>query len=994
MRNTLIILAVLLSNAASAQEIMMKNYRSEDGLPSNETFHVMQDSKGYIWMGTNLGVSRFDGYSFKNFDNHDGVAGNTILDIYEDYKGRIWFISLTARLSYYYQDSVYQWEHNDKLISSLERSPVPLKRSFYVDTADNIYYSIRPLGIFKISKEGDITKWQGWPDNKNYVIDLGEKTLVSNLRKSAPEIDLYFNESLEKKIKLPTLKDASRGLTLVHKSQDNDYFLTNTNSVIRLHNNQSEIVYHNDEGYIIDFITEKDNTPWLSFTKHGVIKYSDLTFSTVTQHLLKDHSVSTVFKDKDDGYWFTTLSNGVYYAPNLSIRSLSDSFLAPDNSNIADVLKTNDNLLLFSRNNQMHVATTDNNNRIKKNRTYNISNSSYNLLNSVSKYNDLLYVGGNIHLHKVSGHNNYKFTKTPIKIESTSNVVTSGIKSIYLSPEGKLFLGNAASFLKEIGWKKDTLLVERISRFRTSCIVPDPDNKHLWLGSLYGLYQYNVDKNHLIYHGDLSNDLQNRISDIVVIDSSTIAFGSRGNGVVIYNHHKKESTVLNKADGLNSHYITSLLLKDSLLWAGTNQGINIICLKNTNTPIRQITRSSGLPDNHINKIRIFDSVIFVATKKGVSYFNPDIIKKDTTSLPVYIQKITGGYSHNKTDQPIKVPYPKNTLGFHYSPLVYNHDKKLQYRYRIKGLNETWQYTTNNEVFFPYIPYGDYVFEIAVKNKVGLWSKEATAVPFTIEKPYWKSTWFFIIAGIVLLLFVLVITMLIIRNRKIKEEAQQSISKYRQQALSNQMNPHFLFNSLNSIHRFLLENKSAFASKYLSKFAKLMRLFLENSSKEMVTIKKELEIIELYLELENLRMKNAFDYRIHMPPSADLSNMLIPAMIIQPVVENAILHGIRYLQNTRGLIEISFTIKDDLLQIAVYDNGVGMAKASELEHKSMHTSRGSAIVRKRIRLLNQLNYSNITLDYLDLQKEGTPMQGTKVVFNNIPIIKQDDKNRDN
>jgi hypothetical protein len=391
---------------------------------------------------------------------------------------------------------------------------------------------------------------------------------------------------------------------------------------------------------------------------------------------------------------------------------------------------------------------------------------------------------------------------------------------------------------------------------------------------------------------------------------------------------------------------------------------------------------------------MIDSVIFVATKKGVSYFNPDIIKEDTTTLPVYIQKITGGYSHSKLDHPIKVPCPKNTLGFRYSPLVYNHDKKLQYRYRLKGLNETWQYTTNNEVFFPYIPYGDYVFEIAVKNKIGLWSKEATAVPFTIEKPYWKSTWFFTIAGIVLLLFVLVITMLIIRNRKIKEEAQQSISRYRQQALSNQMNPHFLFNSLNCIHRFLLENKSAFASKYLSKFAKLMRLFLENSSKEMVTIKKELEIIELYLELENLRMKNAFDYRIHMPPSADLSNMLIPAMIIQPVVENAILHGIRYLQNTRGLIEISFTIKDGLLQIAVYDNGVGMAKALELEHKSMHTSRGSAIVRKRIRLLNQLNYSNITLDYLDLQKEGAPMQGTKVVFNNIPMIKQDDKNRDN
>ena len=282
MRITLLFLAFLLANAASAQEIMMKNYRSEDGLPSNEIFHIMQDSKGYIWIGTNLGVSKFDGYTFKNFDSNDGVAGNTILDIYEDYKGRIWFISLTARLSYYYQDSVYQWKHNDKLISRLERSPVPIKRSFYVDTADNVYYSIRPLGIFKISKEGDITKWPGWPDNKNYIIDLGEKTLVSNLRKSAPEMELYLKDSFEKKISLPTLKDASRGLTFVSKNDEDDYFLTNTKSVIRLHGDQSDIIHNNDEGYIIDFVTEKDNTPWLAFTNHGVKKYSDLSFTKVT----------------------------------------------------------------------------------------------------------------------------------------------------------------------------------------------------------------------------------------------------------------------------------------------------------------------------------------------------------------------------------------------------------------------------------------------------------------------------------------------------------------------------------------------------------------------------------------------------------------------------------------------------------------------------------------------------------------------------------------
>ncbi|MGM0567042.1 MAG: two-component regulator propeller domain-containing protein, partial [Bacteroidota bacterium] len=271
----------------------------------------MQDSKGYIWIGTNMGVSKFDGYSFKNFDNNSGLEGNTILDIYEDYKGRIWFISLSAKLSYYYNDSIHSYKHNDKLISEIERSPVPLKRSFYVDTADNVYYSIRPLGIFKIEDNGDIKTWSGWSENKNYILDLEKKTLVSNLRKESPTIEVHKKNALKKKIKNPTLKDGSRGLTFVQRIAPENYYITNTSSVISINDSTADIVYQTDDGYIIDFITEEDNTVWLSVTNNGVKQFSDPGLSKVKQHLLKGHSVSTIFKDKDGGYWFSTLNNGV-----------------------------------------------------------------------------------------------------------------------------------------------------------------------------------------------------------------------------------------------------------------------------------------------------------------------------------------------------------------------------------------------------------------------------------------------------------------------------------------------------------------------------------------------------------------------------------------------------------------------------------------------------------------------------------------------------------
>ncbi|MGM0567043.1 MAG: histidine kinase, partial [Bacteroidota bacterium] len=506
----------------------------------------------------------------------------------------------------------------------------------------------------------------------------------------------------------------------------------------------------------------------------------------------------------------------------------------------------------------------------------------------------------------------------------------------------------------------------------------------LWLGSLYGLYEYNIKKDLLTYHGKYSEKLKTRISDIAVIDSETIACGTRGNGIILYNHKEHSVEAINKKSGLNSHFISTLFLRDSLLWAGTNKGVNIINLQNSDTPVRHLTQSSGLRSDQINKIRMIDSTIYIATSKGVSYFNPDKLVQDTSSLTIYIQEIINFEGPYQEDQSINIPYPKNTIGFRYSPLVYNHNKNLKYRYRIKGLDKKWQYTESNEVFFPFIPSGDYIFEIAVRNKNGIWSKSLTRVPFTIEKPYWRTAWFYVFIGAVVFIFLAVIVLLFINNRKIKNEAQQSIIKYQQYALSNQMNPHFLYNSLNSIHRYLLENNPIYASKYLARFARLMRLFLDNSHQEFISLNKEVEMIEIYLELEKLRMKDMLTYNINIDDKIDPENTFIPAMIIQPFAENAIMHGIRYLQNEKGIINISFEPEKDYLTIAIEDNGVGMARAQELEQKNNHVSYGVNIIKKRLELLNQLYGFNIGLNFIDLHSEDYTSRGTKIIIRNIPI----------
>lgn len=984
MRKALIFIIILLSSNSFSQEIMMKNYRSEDGLPSNETFHVMQDSKGYIWIGTNLGVSRFDGYSFENFDSSSGLEGNTILDIYEDYKGRIWFISLSAKLSYYYNDSIHSYKHNDKLISTIERSPVPLKRSFYVDTADNVYYSIRPLGIFKIEDDGNIKTWSGWPQNKNYVLDLGSKVLVSNLRKESPTIEVHKNNSLEEKVNNPTLKDGSRGLSFIQRMAPDNYYITNTSSVISIDDSISDIIYQTGDGYIIDFVTEKDNTIWLSVTNDGVKHFSDRNFSEVKQHLLKEHSVSTIFKDKDGGYWFSTLNNGVYYTPNLLVHVLKEEYFG-NNDPIIDILEMDNTLLMFSSNKKMLISKVEKDNRLTKIKSYNFSDNQYDVLNSISSANGDIYFAGNLNLQKISySENKYHDSILNVKIQETSYVTTSGMKTVFKCKDGSLYLGNAASFLKVIGQEKDTLYVKRIARFRTSCITPNYNGKKLWLGSLFGLHEYNIEHDHLIYHGKFSELLKTRISDIAVVDAETIALGTRGNGIILYNHKEQKVETINKDSGLSSHFISTLFLRDSLLWVGTNKGVNIINLQKRNLTIRHLTQSSGLRSDQINKIRMIDSTIYIATRKGVSYFNPDRLVQDTSSLTVHIQEIINFEGRHQKGRHLTIPYPKNTIGFRYSPLVYNHDKNLQYKYRIKGLDEKWRHTKGNEVFFPFIPYGDYNFEIAVRNKNGIWSNSLTRVPFTIEKPFWKTAWFYVFTGIVLLIFLSIIILLFIKNRKIRNEAQQSIIKYQQYALSNQMNPHFLYNSLNSIHRYLLENNPIYASKYLARFARLMRLFLDNSNHEFISLNKEIEMIEIYLDLEKLRMKDELTYSISIHDKIDPESTYIPAMIVQPFTENAIMHGIRYLQNEKGIINITFKPDQESLMISIEDNGVGIKKAQELEQKNKHVPYGGTIVKKRLELLNQLHGFNMLLNFIDLQKEDNTSRGTRIIIKNIPI----------
>lgn len=241
----------------------------------------------------------------------------------------------------------------------------------------------------------------------------------------------------------------------------------------------------------------------------------------------------------------------------------------------------------------------------------------------------------------------------------------------------------------------------------------------------------------------------------------------------------------------------------------------------------------------------------------------------------------------------------------------------------------------------------------------------------------KNTFnYFLLGSVVLmvLLFVFIVKALYSIKTKNKKIALQSLRR--------EMNPHFIFNSLNSVNQFISENKELEANKYLTSYSNLMRNMMENSNKDFVTLNNEVEQLKKYLDLEHLRFNEKFDYEITIDDALDGDAVLVPNMLLQPHLENAIWHGLRYKEG-KGFLKLDFKLKNNIVKVIVDDNGIGLTKSKELKttNQKVHESRGMTNTRERISLLNELYKKNISLE---ISEKENPETGTRIEIS-FPLI---------
>jgi LytS/YehU family sensor histidine kinase len=339
---------------------------------------------------------------------------------------------------------------------------------------------------------------------------------------------------------------------------------------------------------------------------------------------------------------------------------------------------------------------------------------------------------------------------------------------------------------------------------------------------------------------------------------------------------------------------------------------------------------------------------------------------------------------------IRLSYTENFFSIEFSGLDYTNPSKNLYRYKLDNYDAGWVFANAGQRRAEYrkVDPGTYDFLVTGSNNDGIWNQDGISLTIIISPPWWKTWIFQLFLILILVIFFWSVIILRIKTIKRKHEVEKkmlSIEKQvfelEQKALRLQMNPHFIFNSLNAIQNFVLINDTDKAVNYLAKFSHLMRMILANSTAAFITLKDELKALTYYMDLEKLRFDNKFDYLITRDPLIDEEFVEIPPMLFQPYVENAIIHGFINSPDP-GLLDISLKrLNPGTMLCVIQDNGIGREKAIEIREKSgiKRQPKGMTITQERIEIFNKQSRKNFSVKIIDLKNERGEALGTRVEF---------------
>jgi len=938
----ILLFAVLYAPLLQGQQYPLQNYSMSDGLSQAIVFRIFQDRRGFLWFCTNYGLSRFDGKNFKNYFREDGLGNNCIMSLSQQDSSTLLVSTYGGGICALNDTAISRLKYKSGYIPGKVLYAVPYKNRLWVVVPNEVslYYIengiVHPVNV-KNAAGGHLIFNKVLRCGKDLLFTSGSGLFRLN---DDGHVEPFLSNVVHENI-IDIKQDAGGG-----------YWAGLSGRLINIKEGAIRKTFPLSPGSIpAKLLIDNNGNVWVASPGDGLLLIkNDSLYPIGTRLNIHKIIINDLFQDNEGNIWIATHGEGVYRLSSLDIM----------NYRIEDkVLKNSCKAATPGSNGAVYIGSMGAISTWKDGVLYpfpckhlEATQFIYFIQYAASK----IYVGTPLGMMIKETIPPYKET-----VVRSPHEVPVGVLSLYRDGDSCIWLGSYNSIYKMKAGKTtmDSNDIVR-SNVRCNAILKDHSGT-IWFGTETGLLAYKGGAfTSKLFTGEMTN-----IINAIYEDSRQRLWFATDSGMVCKDggSYKLYTT----HDGLPNNKCNAITEdNNNILWLGTMNGL---CTVNINS--LAIKEYPEIYPNEILSLYSRDSFLFAGTLNGLS-----LIKTRgeavNTAPPLYITAIKTAYGISSMPHSVSLPYRDNKLLIDYVGLSYRFPGAVQYRYKLAGLNDNWHITDNNEIELSSLPPGDYTFTIAARRNKGAWGPPLR-LPIHIDTPFWKAAWFLLFAALFLLALIFFLTRWYITSREAKKRRQLSIynkiTYLKQQALSALINPHFIFNCLNSIQHYIFKRDHYKANIYLADFAQLIRMTMEHAQEAFIGLEEELSRIKLYLSLERLRFGDELEYEIVLAPGINTPGIRIPNMIIQPYVENAIWHGIMPMDG-KGTISIAITgIGDDHLQVSIRDNGIGIDSSRE-KPGSDRQSFGMQLTEERLSLLKKLSGQYYTVTATQPVEGGT------------------------
>jgi hypothetical protein len=924
---------LVFSSSLHAQSFGIQNINITKGLINNSVWGITQDKDGYMWIGSSNGIQRFDGKNFKAFSQRDGLADSEALDFFRNpVTGEIYVQLYPGKASVLKDGKIdlVKSKQLEALFSSRSLLNVTVNSArktlfVYSDlTAYETDFQFRVLRSFKLSRtEGSLILCFYHQDTLCRLMEKTPKGVV--LEK---QVNNRFQEVSKicdgtgLKAKFNSFQEPQ---CLLYDNQHRIYSLDfNSLRIHKIASGTTEI-----SGLLID----SDSILW--YGKNNGVYWQNLKVPSESGHLLDQHIVGNIFEDRFHQIWFTTITNGVYYISNKHIRNAHESRPGKSDRTIHTFFR-NQNLSLFGYTNNsflvkqsgkeqlIHIGRPDMFNRV---------------INVLEHRKDILVV-----------HEFGVFNATTRK----NNYLGGGIKD-FKHLKNNVFLSAGFHGLIQWKWEGDSLIhLDTIEKNKVLCFELINDTTVAYY-STKGCFIRNLRNPTKISPVHFPEDKPVSVTRFYKHNEQVFALDPDGNLYKL----SGENLVCTYPNILGNHErIRQILVDDKgTLHAITDRAYYAVFQFSKSGHHQKVVLNykNGFTHSLINHVFIRNDTVYISGNNGVSFFRLDELQ-NLFPEKVRISQVSSGdavienpgqfFTLNKTQTDLKLEC--HTIDFNFPEPVF-----FSYRMVRNGKERYAGKTTENSIVLSELKAGDYVLQVTAFNSLNPNQKsEMLEIRFRKEPLFFENIWVQVVLYVASILVVVWILMYLLRRKgeieKARNQIQQRITRLELMALRSQLDPHFIFNSLNSIKEFIRKNDVFRSQQYLDDFSTLMRTTLDKSKSRNILLSDEIQYLNTYLTLEQLRFNHRFTFRIS-PGNLPAELIYIPSMMLQPFVENSIRHGQIGSLAHEGLLEVRFEeMDDDFLKCTILDNGTGLGIDKMFQQTGVHAM---SIIQDRINLYN-------------------------------------------